>query len=86
VESVEQFSSEPPGDCAAPTPAEPTAPTPAEPGLTGDNRVDSVLEALEELAGASTGEQVAVYDRVQRGLQDCLTEADPAVAGAARPG
>jgi hypothetical protein len=57
-----------------------------EPQSSGDTRVDSVLEALGELAGTSTAEQVAVYDRVQRGLQGCLTEAEPAAAGSARPG
>jgi hypothetical protein len=70
VESVEQFVSEASG----------------EPAATGDIRVDSVLEALAELTGAGMGEQVAVYDRVHRGLQDCLTEAAPAAVGSARPG
>ena len=70
MESVEQFA---PASAGAPE-------------STGDPRVDAVLEALTELAGASTGEQVAVYDRVQRGLQECLAEADPAAAGSARPG
>ena len=70
MESVEQFATASAG----------------EPESTGDTRVDAVLEALTELAGASTGDQVAVYDRVQRGLQECLAEADPAAAGSARPG
>ena len=70
MESVEQVAPESSGD----------------PEATGDTRVDSVLEALTELSGASTGEQVAVYDRVQRGLQECLTEAEPVTAGSARPG
>jgi hypothetical protein len=70
VESVEQFGSAPPSDLES----------------TGDERVDSVLEGLAGLAGAGTGEQVGVYERVQRGLQECLAEADPAAAGSARPG
>jgi hypothetical protein len=70
VESVEQFAPVPSGDVES----------------TGDTRVDAVLEMLAELVGASTGDQVAVYDRVQRGLQECLAEAEPGAAGAASPG
>jgi hypothetical protein len=70
VESVGQWTSTSSGDLES----------------TGDPRVDSVLEGLAGLPGASPGEQVGVYELVQRGLQDCLAEADPAAAGSARPG
>jgi hypothetical protein len=64
---------------------EQSVPVPAgKPDTTGDARVDAVLAALAELSGASTGEQVAVYDKVQRGLQECLAEAEP--AGSTPPG
>lgn len=55
-----------------PTPAETTSA--AEP--TGDSRVDTALARLQTLDAVPVGEHVAVYDEVNRLLQDALADLD----------
>ena len=43
---------------------------------TGDPRVDEVLGKLAGIEHRPTGEHVAVYDEVHRGLQDALANLD----------
>lgn len=43
---------------------------------TGDARVDEVLRGLSALDELPTSEHVAVFDEVQRGLQDALANLD----------
>jgi hypothetical protein len=44
---------------------------------TGDPQVEEVLARLGELCGAEVAEQLPVYEAVQRGLHDCLSDAGP---------
>lgn len=52
------------------------APATAPPEATGDDRVDTALGRLQSLDGLPVGEHVAVYDDVNRLLQDALADLD----------